>query len=299
MVACADSKKENNHDTPAVTHKFDSIGANSKKTVDSIAKAKMEDTTRLSKTERLSISSLDTTLKAAGYEFTFSEVSKPAFEQNFRYSNPTSQKYHQLCVSIPVKKYPAVDCADTLEASQLKKHKAFIQVFPVVSEMVEGRKKMGKRFAFGTRKQFRLVDNMTYGEASNFHYFREIIQLNDHPYFVFFRQNWEGADYLMVSGKTGKDTHLNGVPQISPNKLYAFTTPYDAGTYHNFLGVELWQATATQLTKVFSLNIDVGSPWRSYWLDDQTIMVEIRKGSLDNYTYRYGKISLRKLPKSK
>ncbi|WP_299453003.1 hypothetical protein [uncultured Microscilla sp.] len=296
MVACTSAKKDNMHsqDSAPVLTNIDS-----QKAVDSTDKATMGDTTKTDEIIPPSIQTLDTTLKWVNYEFVFSEITKQTFEQNLRYSNPTHKKYHQLCNNVPKKNYPTIDCADTVEALQLKKHGELVQVFPIEGKAIEGKKNKGKRFAFGNRKQFRLTDNLTYGGAGNAHYFREMIELKDQPYFVFFRQNWEGANYLMVSGNTGKNSTLNGMPQISPNQEYVFTTPYDAGTYHNFLGVELWQATLTQLTKVFSLNIDVGTPWRSYWLNDQTIMVEIREGAVDNYTYRYGKINLRKLPNSK
>lgn len=295
MMACADSKKEseyNNQTTTVITHKFDSIDVNSKKVADSINNA-TKDTIKTQKDEHLNIASLDTTVRQAGYEFSFNEISKSTFEQSFRYSNPTTKQYHSLCANIPVKKYPVRDCADTIEGLQLEKYQEFIQVFPLVSQAVEGKKSNGKRFAFGSRKQFRLADNMSYNDASNLHYFREMIELDNHPYFVFFRQNWEGTDYLIASGQTGKDTVLNGIPQISPNKAYIFTTAYDAGTYYNYRGVELWRANASQLTKILSLSFDyIGTPWRSYWLDEQTIFFELRqdKDNQEGFTYRYAKV---------
>ena len=296
IMACADSNKENkrNNDTATtvITHKFDSVEVNSKKVVDSINQA-TKDTTQPQKIEHLNIASLDTTLRHASYEFSFNEISKSVFEQNFKYSNPTTKQYHSLCANIPVKKYPARDCADTVEALQLKNYEDFIQVFPIVNQDVERFKSKGKRFAFGSRKQFRLADNMSYSDASNSHYFRDILELNNFPYFVFFRQNWEGANYLIVSGQTGKEKVLNGIPQISPNNQYIFTTPYDIGTYYNYAGIELWQAINNKLVQVLSLNFDyLGTPWRSYWLDEQTIMFELRqdKDNQEGQVYRYAKV---------
>lgn len=296
IMACADSNKENkrNNDTATtvITHKFDSVEVNSKKVVDSINQAR-KDNINPPKKAYLSIASLDTTFRQGSYEYSFNEIPKSTFEQNFKYSNPTTKQYHSLCANIPTKKYPARDCADTVEALQLKKYEDFIQVFPIVNQAVERFKSKGKRFAFGSRKQFRLADNMSYSDASNSHYFREVLELNNLPYFVFFRQNWEGASYLIVSGQTGKDIVLNGIPQISPNNQYIFTTPYDIGTYYNYAGIELWQANNTKLVQVLSLNFDyLGTPWRSYWLDEQTIMFELRqdKDNQEGQVYRYAKV---------
>lgn len=302
LMACSTENKDNadNNQKVATTHKFDSIAASNKKIADSIANVKVENSRKVTKTETIGISSLDTTVTQAGYTFTFSEISKATFEQNFRYSNPTSKQYHQLCSSIPNKTYPAKDCADTIEALQLKKHQDIIQAFPIEGEAIEDKRKTGKRFAFGVNKQFRLADNVLQNDGANSHYFREVISFDDHPYFVFFRQNWEGANYLMVSGKTGKDLVLNGIPQISPDKAYIFTTPYDASTYFNFGGIELWNIVSSKLSKVLRLNLDnMGNPWRAYWVDANTVMFEVIENIMsENNTYRYGKMHLRKLPKN-
>ena len=82
---------------------------------------------------------------------------------------------------------------------------------------------------------------------------------------------------------------------------YIFTTPFDIGTYFNFDGVELWKVEGNVLKKVVGLGIDadLGTAWRSYWLNNNTIYCELRKNKPDNegmpnYNYQYCKITLQK-----
>ena len=166
----------------------------------------------------------------------------------------------------------------------------------MVKKQAGGRVDKGNRFAFGTRKQYRLTDNLMFGESSTSHYFREVIILGKKPYVVFFRQHWEGANYLIISGTTGKELIMNGIPQVSPNKKHIFTTAYDAGTYFNFSGMELWLFEKEQLTKVFSITPghDMGAFWRSYWLNNHTILCEVKNGYGEDVKFRYCKIIIQR-----
>lgn len=232
---------------------------------------------------------IDTTIWLKDEALVFKEISKFEFEQKYRSSNPSDllyignlQYFKRKNINNSYTAYS--DYSHFVMQQNLIKDssKVKLQVYKVDN----GHKIMVNQaiFTFNLEngKEIKLIDNPRFGEASKSYSYRETLNLNKVSFFVYRQYNWEGVNYGLINTKTGEETYINGVPQISPNKRYILTTPYDAGTYFNYNGIMLFDCHDgyAKLKWKFNLSFMQKNPSRVCWLDNQTILCElIRYGS--------------------
>jgi len=243
------------------------------------------------------IKTLDTVIYTSGTKVSFQEISKDTFHQHFRYSNEVEREFKTICdTSRSNNQYP-YHYLSFVSEKLLQRHSNLIKVSYQEEKNRYGQNVQVATYKFGPKLQQTLGDNPKVGEASASYIFREIIQFSGKKFFVFAGFYWEGKNYQVYSENGGKSILMNGIPQVSPDNHYIFTTPFDVGTYFNFNGIELWKADGDALKKVIRVSLDAGTPWRSYWLNHDTIYCEIKEHK-ENFeapeTYKYCKIIFHK-----
>lgn len=291
FIGCESGQKGSNQKTSQIV-KTDSIKSDTL-VKDTINPAK--------ETNKKPIKNLNTTFEEGDHKLIMEEVSQKVFDDNFRYSNQVEKEFKTICDTSRLNTTFPYHYLRYVSKKQLEKHAHLIKVSYKTKKNRYGRDVQEATYRFGSQLQHTLSDNPKFGESSASYLFREIIEFGREKFFVFMGFYWEGRNYQVYSEKDGKRVIMNGIPQISPDGSSVLTTPFDAGTYFNSSNIELWKFDGNSLKKVisFSSGLDFGTPWRSYWLDNNTIYCELRKYKSGNdgkpdYTYKYCKITFQK-----
>ncbi|MOA14217.1 hypothetical protein D3C78_1343050 [compost metagenome] len=83
---------------------------------------------------------------------------------------------------------------------------------------------------------------------------------------------YESYDYILVDKNNGKQTHLIGLPVISPDKKYIVAVNEDLEAQFTFNGIELSESNGKTLKLIEKKEIADWAIREIKWLDDNTLL---------------------------
>lgn len=83
---------------------------------------------------------------------------------------------------------------------------------------------------------------------------------------------YESYDYILVDKNNGKQTHVIGLPVISPNKKYIVAVNEDLEAQFTFNGIELSESNGKTLKLIGQKEIADWAIREIKWLDDNTLL---------------------------
>jgi hypothetical protein len=153
-------------------------------------------------------------------------------------------------------------CAQAVERSQLRK--------PALAS-VAMRARNGVRVKLRNGRWLTVSDVEKSGvEAAVVKYnFRDY--LRDIGYFLLHRQYYEGDDYLLIQDTSGRQSELQDLPVISPDKSRLVTASNGISGGYNANGVQIWQLTKDGAVLEQSFDVKGWAPSDPVWTNNEEI----------------------------
>lgn len=247
------------------------------------------------KRERIKI---DTTIWLKDEKLIFKEISKTEFEQQYQSNIPSEILYQEklndfIRKDTSTSKYKAYwDFEEWLIQHNHTKDSNRVRYVPYDRDKY---RTLGTNiFKLDNGKELKLIDPKG-GDGARHYTYRETIQLKNMNFYVYRQDNYEGGNYGLINTSTGIRTSIHGLPQVSPDSTKILITPFPMGIYQNYNGFMLLDCAHENAEIQWEFLFNEGYlgnwyhiyPWRACWLDNQTILCELRGSPFNNKIYFY------------
>ena len=128
-------------------------------------------------------------------------------------------------------------------------------------------------------------------KTQKFHYCGQL-ESKYSPIFMTHGSYWEWDNYRLLHPHTGEEILVDGIPYLSPNRQYFFSTKNVSLYEMEGVSIQLWEITPTGFDLIWEL-VPAGYyiPRHFAWIDNKTVVFEAVH-SFENEGKLYGKIQL-------
>ncbi|MNS69944.1 hypothetical protein D3C72_1032750 [compost metagenome] len=117
-----------------------------------------------------------------------------------------------------------------------------------------------------------VLKNDTVSEGDNYVKYTLTDDLKSINQWLVFAIYYEAYDYILVDKSNGKQTHLIGLPVVSPTKKYVITVNEDLEAQFTFNGIELLESNGKSVKLIEQKEITDWAIREIKWLDNSTLL---------------------------